>query len=141
MHLKICGAVAIAATIAFGVPQLASAHHSTAEFDYSKTVILKGTLTELQWTNPHSHISLLVPTNGENVRWRIEIGNPSINSRAGWTKSSVKKGDKVELDIAPARDGRPYGTLRVLTFQDTGRQLKGVAVRVKADERGFPKFN
>ena len=109
----------------------ATAHHSTAEFDYTKQQTLKGTVKEVQWTNPHSFIQLLVPGKGkEPVEWAVEIGSPSINIAMGWKKTSVKAGDQVRLDIAPARDGRKFGTLRVLTFPD-GRRLEGVAIRVK----------
>jgi len=113
------------------------AHHSTAEFDYSKTVIVKGTIKELQWTNPHSYVQVLVPKKGGGfVQWGVEIGAPAINVKMGWRKSSVKAGDEVTLNIAPARNGTPYGTLRTLTFAD-GRTLNGVAARVKSDNKGY----
>ena len=112
----------------------AQAHHSTAEFDYTKTVLLAGTIKELQWTNPHSYIQVMVPQqDGRVEQWAIEIGAPAINVRAGWRKDSVKPGDKVSLDLAPARDGRKFGTLRVLTFAD-GHKLEGVAARIKGGD-------
>lgn len=112
------------------------AHHSTAEFDYSKTVILEGTIKEVQWTNPHSYVQVMVPQkDGKLAQWGIEIGAPAINVAMGWRKNSVKLGDKVKLDIAPARSGATYGTLRHLTFAD-GRTLDGVAARVKTGPSG-----
>lgn len=120
----------------FGLPALlastgATAHHSTAEFDYSKEVVVTGTVKEVQWTNPHSFLQVLVPGgDGKTVQWAVEIGAPAINVRMGWRKDSVKEGDKVTMYVAPARDGRPYGTLRYLTFED-GRRLDGVAVNIK----------
>jgi hypothetical protein len=108
----------------------ATAHHSTAEFDYTKQVTIKGTVKEVQWTNPHSYIQLL--SNGEDgstVQWAVEIGSPSLNINLGWRKNSVKPGDVVSMNLSPARNGKPYGTLRVLTFAD-GRTLDGVAARV-----------
>lgn len=115
----------------------AQAHHSTAEFDYSKTVIVKGKIKELQWTNPHSYVQVLVPKkNGKGFdQWGIEVGAPAINVAMGWRKNSVKAGDEVTLNIAPARNGTNYGTLRVLTFAD-GRTLNGVAARVKSNPQG-----
>lgn len=117
------------------------AHHSTAEFDYSKTVVVKGKIKELQWTNPHSYVQVVVPQkNGKGFdQWGIEIGAPAINVAMGWRKSSVKAGDEVTLNIAPARNGTKYGTLRFLTFAD-GRRLDGVAVRVKSDSKGYATF-
>jgi hypothetical protein len=109
---------------------LVAAHHSTAEFDYTKQVTIRGKVKELQWTNPHSYIQLLVPgKDGKPVQWSVEIGSPSLNINLGWRKSSVKAGDEVTMLLSPARNGKPYGTLRVLTFAD-GRQLKGVAAQV-----------
>jgi hypothetical protein len=110
----------------------AAAHHSTAEFDYTKQVTIKGIVKEVQWTNPHSYIQMLVDGEGaEKVQWSVEIGSPSLNVNMGWRKSSVKVGDVVTMNLSPARNGKPYGTLRVLTFAD-GRQLEGVAARVGA---------
>ena len=109
----------------------ATAHHSTAEFDYSKQMTLKGTVKEVQWTNPHSFIQLLVPGKAkEPVEWAVEIGSPSINIAMGWKKNSVKAGDVVTMLISPARNGSPLGTLRKLTFED-GRELTGIAGRAR----------
>ena len=109
----------------------ATAHHSTAEFDYTKQQTLKGTVKEVQWTNPHSFIQLLVPAKGkEPVEWAVEIGSPSINISMGWKKTSVKAGDAVTMLISPARNGTPLGTLRTLTFED-GRELHGIAGRIR----------
>lgn len=106
------------------------AHHSTAEFDYTKQVTIRGTVKEVQWTNPHSFIQLLVKgDDGKQVEWSVEIGSPSLNIKLGWRKDSVVAGDAVTMLLSPARSGKPYGTLRVLTFAD-GRELKGVAAQV-----------
>lgn len=108
----------------------ASAHHSTAEFDYTKQLTIQGKVKEVQWTNPHSYIQLLVAgDDGNQVEWSVEIGSPSLNINLGWRKNSVVAGDEVTMLLSPARNGKPYGTLRVLTFPD-GRELKGVAAQV-----------
>ncbi len=109
------------------------AHHSTAEFDYTRTITVEGEVKEVQWTNPHSYLQVLATgADGATVQWGVEIGAPAINVRLGWRKDSVKTGDKVTLTMAPARDGRNFGTLRVLTFED-GRTLHGVAASIKAN--------
>ena len=124
-----------AALLTFGT---ALAHHSTAEFDYAKEVTIKGIVKELQWTNPHSFIQLLVDGQpGEKIQWSVEIGSPSLNINLGWRKDSVKPGDEVTMNLAPARNGKPYGTLRVLTFAD-GKQLKGVAAQVRGGPAAPP---
>lgn len=113
------------------VAATAMGHHSTAEFDYTKQQTLKGTVKEVQWTNPHSFIQLLVPgKDKEPVEWAVEIGSPSINIGMGWKKTSVKAGEVVTMLISPARNGTPLGTLRTLTFED-GRELKGIAGRAR----------
>ena len=109
---------------------VATAHHSTAEFDYSKQLTIEGKVKEVQWTNPHSYIQLLVTgDDGKQLEWSVEIGSPSLNINLGWRKNSVVAGDEVTMLLSPARNGSPYGTLRVLTFAD-GRELKGVAAQV-----------
>jgi hypothetical protein len=122
------------ASVVFLAVTLASpawAHHSTAEFDYTQQVTIQGTVKEVQWTNPHSYIQLLVGAEGtEPVQWSVEIGSPTLNIDLGWQKTSVKRGDVVSMTLSPARNGKPYGTLRVLTFAD-GRELQGVAARVR----------
>jgi hypothetical protein len=118
--------------LAFLCVRIATAHHSTAEFDYTKQLTIEGTVKEVQWTNPHSYIQLLVDdAAGTKVEWSVEIGSPSLNVNMGWRKTSVKAGDEVTMLLSPARNGTPYGTLRVLTFAD-GRRLEGVAARVRA---------
>src|SRR5690606_7058316 len=116
----------------------ASAHHSTAEFDYTKQLTIQGKVKEVQWTNPHSYIQLLVTgEDGKQVEWSVEIGSPSLNINLGWRKNSVVAGDEVTMLLSPARNGTPYGTLRVLTFPD-GRELRGVAAQVGGRRGGPP---
>ena len=121
----------LSAFLAVILATTAAAHHSTAEFDYTKQVTIQGTVKEVQWTNPHSFIQLLVEDKDKTtVEWSVEIGSPTLNIAMGWKKTSVKRGDVVTLNLSPARNGRPYGTLRVLTFAD-GTELKGVAGRAR----------
>jgi hypothetical protein len=109
----------------------ALAHHSTAEFDYTKTITIDGVVKEVQWTNPHSYLQLLsTGPDGTVVQWGVEIGAPALNARLGWRKDSVKVGDKVSLTASPARDGRNFATLRVLTLED-GHKLNGIAASFK----------
>lgn len=118
-------ALAVAAMLA--LPATALAHHSFAMFDMTKTTRHTGKVKEVQWTNPHSYIQLIVEEEGKPpVEWSVEIGSPAINTALGWKKTSVKRGDKVTMLLSPARNGKPYGTLRKLTFED-GRELIGVA--------------
>jgi len=118
--------------VAACLTRAATAHHSTAEFDYTRQLTIKGTVKEVQWTNPHSYIQLIADgERGEKVQWSVEFGSPSLNVHMGWRKDSVKVGDAVTMNLSPARNGKPYGTLRVITLPD-GKQLEGVAARVGA---------
>jgi hypothetical protein len=120
-------------------PEVSEAHHSTAEFDYSKTVVLHGKVKELQWMNPHSYVQLVVAIDGTSVEWAVEIGAPLFNMRMGWKPTSVKTGDELTMNVVPARDGSPHGSLRTLTFAD-GRSLPGPASTVGSDSEGFAVF-
>ncbi len=114
------------------------AHHSTAEFDYSKNVTIQGTVVENQWMNPHCFVEVLVPGKGGSEtaqRWSIEYGSPNINTRMGWKRSTLKAGDKVTMHIAPTRDGMPRGTLRSVTLPN-GQEIKGIAGLAVADKDG-----
>lgn len=119
----------IFAVIAACVPALhpALAHHSTTNYDSTRTVTLEGTVTKFQWTNPHSWIDLKVPDGkGNEVAWAIEFGAPNLNARAGWKRDDIKPGDKITAVVYPIRDGSPNGQLATVTLPD-GRVLKGAA--------------
>lgn len=93
----------------------AVAHHSHAMFDTRKQVTLVGTVKELDWSNPHCWIQLLVPNPSDPkappVEWGIEMGAPLELFRHGWKPTSLKPGDKATVVINPLRDGRPGGQI------------------------------
>ena len=91
----------------------ASAHHSYAMFDTAKTVTLTGSVKEYQWTNPHAWIQLLVrdPATGKDVEWSIEMAAPTLMSRTGWTRTSLKAGDKATVVIHPLKSGQVGGAM------------------------------
>jgi len=95
------------AMMAASAPALA--HHSFAMFDQKKVMTLQGTVTEFQWTNPHAFIEIDVPTNGKIVHWSIELNSPNNLKRQGWSRASLKTGDKISLRMNPLRDGKKGG--------------------------------
>jgi Family of unknown function (DUF6152) len=103
----------------------ASAHHSFANFDVTKTMTLQGTVRELQWTNPHCFVQLLVPGPTGTVEWSLEMNSPLAEYRSGWRPHSVKPGDKLSVVINPARNGSPSGHL--LTATDAAGHMLGEA--------------
>jgi Family of unknown function (DUF6152) len=91
----------------------AGAHHSFATFDQSQERTLVGTIKEVQWTNPHIWVQVLVKnaTSGDVVEWSIEGGSPNGLSRQGWKRSTLNAGDAVEMVIHPLKDGSNGGSL------------------------------
>ena len=116
-------AAALAGTMAAVVP--AAAHHSFAMFEPTKTLTLKGTIKNFQWTNPHVIIWVLVqPEDGSAAQeWSLETTSPGVLTRAGWTRTSLKPGDKVSVVFSPLRDGSRGGALNSATLLDTGQKL------------------
>lgn len=103
--------VLVAAVVGLGV-QPAVAHHSFSMFDLKKSVTIKGTVSEFQWTNPHVFLEVSVPDGrGKSVNWSIEAGAPNILARKGWKRSSFKPGDTVEVELNPLRSGAAGGAL------------------------------
>ncbi len=114
-------ALASLAVAAFAAPALA--HHSFAMFDADKTMTLNGTVTDFEWTNPHSWIRLTVADNGGTLRpWAIEMGSPAANTQRGWKADTIKPGDKITLTIHPLKDGSRGGQFMAATFPD-GKRL------------------
>ena len=91
----------------------AGAHHSFATFDQTQEKTLVGTIKEVQWTNPHIWVQVLVknPATGDVVEWSIEGGSPNGLSRQGWKRSTLNAGDPVEMVIHPLKDGSNGGSL------------------------------
>ena len=99
---------------------VALAHHGTGiEYDVDHPIVLKGTVTEFEWSNPHVEIYLDVPdSKGGATRWQCESLSPSRLARGGWTKDSLKPGEQVTVNLDPSRKGKPLGFLLDLTRAD-----------------------
>jgi hypothetical protein len=116
------GAAAVAAIIGTGAPLLA--HHSfAAEFDAKKPVKLQGTVTKMEWINPHAWIYLDVKnTDGSVANWMVEAGAPNALLRRGWTKASLLPGTEILVEGYQAKDGANRANGRDITFKD-GKKL------------------
>jgi hypothetical protein len=117
--------VVLAATLAVVgvVPPLAAHHSFAAEFDGSKPVTLKGTVTRMEWTNPHAwlHIDVKGP-DGKVASWMVEGGAPNALLRRGWNRNSVAVGTAVVVQGFRARDGSNRASGGDLTLPD-GKKL------------------
>ena len=101
-------AFAALAALAVGAPALA--HHSTAMFDFEKTVEITATVQDFQWTNPHTWTNVEVVGTGESAGiYGLEGMSPNYLSRNGWTKHTLKPGDKLTFAVHPLKDGRKGG--------------------------------
>ena len=105
-----------------GIP--AVAHHSfSAEYDSAKPVTLEGVVTRVDWQNPHVHFFIDVPqSDGTVVNWNCESRSPNRLERNGWTKDSMKPGDRVIVTGDQARDSSNGVDGRKVTMAD-GRKL------------------
>lgn len=95
----------------------ALAHHSFAVFfDEGRQVKIQGTVISFRFTNPHATIVLdATESRGKHQEWRVETNAPVVLQRRGWSRTSLKAGDKVTIEGWPARDGKPYMRLRLAT--------------------------
>ena len=100
----------------------AAAHHSYAMFDQRKIMTLEGTVTEFQWTNPHAFVEMDVAAGGTTTHWSIELNSPNNLQRQGWTRTALKRGDRVSLRMNPLRDGSHGGLFLDVRLPD-GRTL------------------
>lgn len=98
----------------------AFAHHSgAAEFDANKKVNLTGTVTKVEWTNPHAHFYMDVKdANGTVANWNFELASPNVLIRNGWHRNSVKPGDMVTVTGIQAKDSSNLASAGVITFPD-----------------------
>jgi hypothetical protein len=102
-----------------------SAHHSfAAQYDRDKTITLNGTVTRLEWMNPHVYFYLDVKDATGVTKWAIEGGAPTSLYRAGWRKESLKVGDVVTVHGYLARDGSKLANMREAVLPD-GRTVLG----------------
>lgn len=123
MRKQLAGIV-VAAVVLAATPAVVRAHHAfAAEFDAKKPVHFKGTVTKVEWVNPHVwiHVDVKNP-DGTKQSWAIEGGTPNVLFRRGFTKESLLSGTEVEVDGYQAKDGSHRANGRNLTLPN-GKQL------------------
>lgn len=102
------------------------AHHSfSAEFDSTKPFKLTGTVTKIEWMNPHTffYIDVVDEQTKAKTNWGMEMGSPNVLMRQGWTRNTMKIGDVVMVEGSKAKDGTPTGNARSVVLASTGKRL------------------
>jgi uncharacterized protein DUF6152 len=122
MRMKTMSSLAISslaalATLSVAAPALA--HHSTAAFDMEKTIEITGTVEDFQWTNPHTWTNVKVEGSDESAGiYGLEGMSPNYLGRNGWTKATLKPGDKLTFQVHPLKDGRRGGFMVAVKMAD-----------------------
>jgi len=124
MKLSLLSTLVLGIAVTFAVVP-ASAHHSfSAEYDSKKVVNLTGTVTKVEWMNPHVYFFIDVEgEDGKVANWGCEMGPPNGLQRSGWTRNTIKIGDEVTVNATLAKDGSKQVNARTVTLSSTGKRL------------------
>lgn len=134
MKYGLCAASAFLLTVSWP----ARAHHSfAAEYDSTKTVMVKGTIQKLEWVNPHAYFWVDVKDeNGKITSWAFESLSPNALARQGWNRNSLKRGEEVTVEGYLAKDGKPLadGSIHANSKSVTRADGRKVFVGSSADD-------
>lgn len=124
MKLSLFSALILGIAVTFAVVP-ASAHHSfSAEYDSKKVVTVTGTVSKVEWMNPHVYFYLDVDgQDGKPANWAFEMGPPNGLQRSGWTRNTIKIGDELTVNGTLAKDGSKQVNARTVTITSTGKRL------------------
>ena len=128
VRTRISSSVAVAVVVAAAcmtAPPVYAHHSFAAEFDIEKPVTLVGTLTKIEWTNPHAYIFVDVkdPTTGMVTNWEVELGSPNGLTRLGWKRTTLKPGDSVTIEGSRGRFKPALANGRAVVMTATGQRL------------------
>jgi hypothetical protein len=124
MRTRFVSVVVVAGLLA-SAPAVVAHHTFAAEFDSDKPFEMTGTVTKVEWMNPHTffYIDVVDEETGDVTNWAMEMGSPNGLMRRGWTRNSMKIGDVVSVEGSLAKDGSPTGNARSVTLNSSGQRL------------------
>ena len=125
MRIKIAVITAAMGLMGAAVPLLA--HHSfAAEYDSNKPVSITGTVTKVEWMNPHARFYVDVKgPDGKVTNWNFELGAIPVLLKQGWTKNALKEGDQVTVEGSAAKDNSHSANARTVKLADGRRVFAG----------------
>jgi DNA/RNA endonuclease YhcR with UshA esterase domain len=117
--MKIRAAIWMSAVLLLFAAPAARAHHSTAMYDMEHPSTYKGTITRIEWTNPHGYLYLNIKNDKGGVdEWAMEINSPNFLRHNGWTRDTVKPGDEVTVTGGAAKSGAKTMRCTSVTLAD-----------------------
>jgi hypothetical protein len=134
MRAKLAVLTAGCGLLLSSVPLLA--HHSfAAEYDSNQPVKITGTVTKMEWMNPHARFYVSVKdADGKVVNWNFELGAIPVLLKQGWTKNSLKEGDQVTVDGSKAKDGSFTANARSVVLANGKKVFAGSSATAGADQ-------
>ena len=117
--MKCLGVVAVALLVVALSPTAALPHHSNVAYEVTKVITITGVVKNFEWVNPHTWLHVVVDDGkGGKVEWACEGRAPGVLLRAGWSRSILKAGEKVTVDMSPAKDGSKVSIVARVTKAD-----------------------
>ena len=114
----------VALLVALYAVPVATHHNFRAEFDINAPFTVTGTVTKLEWTNPHTWFYLdVTDETGAVVNWAMEMGSPNALMRAGWKRTSMNSGDVVRVEGYRSWERKNTGNARTVILTKTGQKL------------------
>jgi hypothetical protein len=124
MRNKVIAFVLMGCGLVLGAVPLLAHHAFSTEFDIKQPIKLTGTVTKIEWQNPHTWFYIDVKDDsGKVTNWGLEMGSPNLLIRAGWSRDSMKIGDVVSVEGYRAKIAHPLGNAQVVTLTTTGQKL------------------